>query len=37
VISAKHQAIKANGNPGEPDVSGINAITATMATRDRTC
>lgn len=37
VISAKHQAVKANGKPGEPDVSGINAMAATIATRDNTC
>lgn len=37
MISAKHQAVKANGKPRESDVSGINAIIATRATRENTC
>jgi len=32
-----HQAVKANGSPGEFGVSGMNAIAATRLTRDNTC
>lgn len=37
VISATHQATKANAKPDESDVSGINAIAARRPTRDNTC